>query len=204
MLENRDGRRGVDQPPLLLGPLATLGEPLRRCNRRQSLVDQPDWNAYGAGQPRSALACLSRRRTLPTAQAPRQPDRHLDRLILVDHRRQLCDLLVACPYGVNRVGQHALRITSRHANAHIAPVQRDPYATTEPHQRPFLRTRPQIGLDLADFGFICGLVRRNVASGGLLREEDCGWVQEDCSACPMAYSTDFRASSARAPSVPPP
>lgn len=30
----------------------------------------------------------------------------------------------------------------------------------------FLRTRPQIGLNLADFGSICGLVRRNVAYAG--------------------------------------
>ena len=32
--------------------------------------------------------------------------------------------------------------------------------------KPFLRTRPQIGLNLADFGSICGLVRRNVAYAG--------------------------------------
>ena len=40
--------------------------------------------------------------------------------------------------------------------------------TSQP-MKPFLRTRPQIGLNLADFGSICGLVRRNVGSSRLTR-----------------------------------
>jgi hypothetical protein len=124
LLENADCRGRVDQRALFFGSLPGLGKPLGRRNGRQSFIHEPDGHLGRTSQPHGPLARLHRRRTLATAQTPRQPDEYLDRLVLTDHGYQVGDLGHARPDRAHRIRQHARRITRRDPNACISQVKR--------------------------------------------------------------------------------
>ncbi len=132
LLENRDRSRRIDQPPLFLGSLPSLVEPLRCGYRRQAFVHQPDRYAAPGCQPCSPLPRLCRSRTLPTAQAARQADEHLDRLVLSDDCHQLGNLIGTGPDRRQRIRQHAAGVTRSHPDPRISPIDRKSHAAPEP------------------------------------------------------------------------
>jgi hypothetical protein len=131
LLENRDSSRRIDQPPLFLGSFTSLVESLRCSYRRQAFVYQPDRYVAPGRQPCSPLPRLCRSRALPTAQASRQADEHLDRLVLSDDCHQLTNLIGTGPDRRQRIRQHAAGVTRSHPDPRIPPIDRKPYTAPE-------------------------------------------------------------------------
>jgi hypothetical protein len=124
LLKNRGCRRGIDQLPLLLGMLPTLRKPLSGGRGRQPLVHQSHWNIDRIGKSSRPLSSRRRRRTLASTQAAREPNEHLDRLVLANNGHQISDLLCASANSAHRIGQDPISVTCRHPDPHIPPIER--------------------------------------------------------------------------------
>jgi hypothetical protein len=91
MLENGNRGHGVDQLPLLPGPLSTLGETLRGRNGREPLVNQPNGHPDRTSEHAGSAPSLRRSRPLAATQTPWKPHEHLDRPVLIDQCNKVGD-----------------------------------------------------------------------------------------------------------------
>ena len=132
LLENRDRSRRIDQPPLLLGSLPSLVEPLRR-RLPSSVVSSTNSDRYAdpGCQPCGPLPRLCRSRTLPHhSGCVGRPDQHLDRLVLSDHGHASSAISsVAGPY-------RRQRITPARRRSHTPPPRSAHPSPCQPHASP--------------------------------------------------------------------
>jgi hypothetical protein len=124
LLQNRGCRRRIDQRQLLLGLLPTLRQPSRGGHGRQPLVHQSHWNIDRTGQSSRPRPSRRRGRTLAPAQAAREPDEHLDRLVLANNGYKISDLFYPGANSAHRIGQDPISVACRHPDPHIPPIER--------------------------------------------------------------------------------